>query len=225
MQPSTRTVLPYRVVALAYAGWGLCVSLGETIIGGLDALDDVSAMSDHGGRIAATGLLHLAGAMLLAVALVGIGALVRGSALGRIGWVLMLVAVPCAGAFAMLHMIALEAAAPGLDEAAMEQFLVERLGAGAGVWVVPIFIAALVAPFAQGLLLIGLARCRVASWAAPGLVLLGAVLHAVLPGEAGEVASHWIMAAGVVLAAYGIWRLGHRSRRDDAQVPEQALAT
>jgi hypothetical protein len=98
-----------------------------------------------------------------------------------------------------------ETAASGLDGAAMEQFLAERLGEGAGAWAVPIAVYALLASLGHVLLTTALARRRVISWAAPALLLLGAVGHAVPGTGTTEIASLIVMAAGGLVAGWNLW--------------------
>jgi hypothetical protein len=200
--PRTQT---YRTAAVGYAGALACLAGAEAVVGDLDRLDDVGAISAGAGRLVVNGLVHLAGGVLLVLAVVGLVELVRGSVMGRIGWWVLAVSAPCGGAFAMLHLLAVETAAPGLDGAAMEQFLVERLGQGAGAWAVPIAVYALLAPLGHVLLTTALARRRVISWAAPTLVLLGAVGHAVLGTGTTEIASLMVMAAGGLVAGWNLW--------------------
>jgi hypothetical protein len=204
----------YRTAAVGYAGALACMAAAETVVGDLDRLDDVEAISAGAGRLVANGLIHLAGGVLLVVAVVGLVELVRGSVMGRIGWWVLAVSAPCAGAFAMLHLLAVETAAPALDGAAMEQFLVERLGQGAGAWAVPIAVFALLAPLGHVLLTAALARRHVVSWAAPALVLLGAVGHAVLGTGTTEIASLLTMAAGGLVAGWNLWS-GTTVRREE----------
>ncbi len=208
-------VLPQPVTALAMAGSGLCVASAETVIGSLDQLDSVATISAGYARLATGGLLHLLAAVLLAFALVGLAPLVWRSVVGRVGWLVALVGVPCAGGFAMLHLLALEVAAPTLDAAAMDQFLLQRLGAGGGPWLVPLLWTALLMPVAHLLLVFGLARRKVAPWAAPVLLVVGALVHQVVPGEFVEVMSHWVIASGLVVAAAGVWLRQPRPRESD----------
>jgi hypothetical protein len=109
----------------------------------------------------------------------------------------------------MLHLLAVETAAEGLDAAAMNEFLTERLAQGAGAWAVPIGVFALLAPVAHVLLTVALARRGVIAWAAPVLVLLGMVGHAVIGSGTSEIVSLWVLAAGAAVAGFGIWR--HRA--------------
>jgi hypothetical protein len=204
----------YRTAAVGYAGALACMAGAETVVGDLDRLDDIEAISAGAGRLVANGLIHLAGGVLLVVAVVGLAELVRGSILGRIGWWVLVIAAPCAGAFAMLHLLAVETAAPGLDGAAMGEFLVERLGQGAGAWAVPVAVFALLAPLGHVLLTTALARRHVVSWAAPALILLGAVGHAVLGTDTTEIASLLTMAAGGLVAGWSLWRGTTVSRQE-----------
>lgn len=215
------TVLPQAVVAATFLGALVCAPLAETIIGDLDSLDDVAVMAAGSDRIMAAGLIHYLGAVLLGFAVVGLAPLVWRSITGRIGWFLLVVNVACLGAFAMLHLLALEAASPGLDAVAMNEFLVERISEAAGPWVIPIAIMAPFKGLAELLLAIGLVRHGITSWWAPGLILLGTLVHAVGVGPSFlEYLSHWVVAAGVGVAAYGVWQLG---RRESAALGGRAI--
>lgn len=202
---SRATVLPGGLIAVALAAVWVVMASAELVLGPLDALDNVEAMADGSARIATGGLLHLLAAVILTIVVVGVPSLLWRSVLGRIGWWLTLIAVPCLGAFGMLHLLALETAAEGLDGTAMEQFLVQQLGEGGGLWSVPVLITAMVLPFALVLLLVGLARSSSITWIAPALFAVGAIVHLLVPGEVVEVASHGIMAAGTVTAGISMW--------------------
>jgi len=206
MAPNTSDRGIFRTTALAYAGSLGCLATAETVVGDLDQLDSVTAIADGSSRLVVMGLIHLVGGFLLAVALVGLAQLVRGSVLGGLGWWVLAFTVPCVGAFAMLHLLAVETAAEGMDAAAMGEFLTERLGQGAGAWAVPVAVFALLAPVAHVLLTVALARRGVIAWAAPVLVLLGMVGHAVIGSGTSEIVSLWVLAAGAAVAGYGMWR-------------------
>ncbi len=107
------------------------------------------------------------------------------------------------GAFGMLHLLAAETAASGLDSEAMQTFLVERHG-GFGFWAVPLVFVALLGPWSVALLLAGLARRGAVSWAAIAVLVVGALVHLFWASELVEVISHWVMAAALVLAAAGL---------------------
>jgi hypothetical protein len=208
-----------RIAAVALGTAWAVMATAETIIGDLDSLDDLAAMTAGSSTIAAAGLLHLLAAALLGVALAGLVPVMwagRRSVVGRTGWSVALAAVPCLGAFGMLHLLAVETTADGLDPGAMEEFLIERLTDSAGPWAVPVLIMALLLPWALVLLAGGLTRLGVASWIAAALVALGALLHAFDPGDSWiEFAGHWVIAAGLAVAAVGVWRL----RSDTSPIP------
>jgi hypothetical protein len=196
-----------RAGVIAFGAAWVAVATAETLLGSRDALDDVAVIGASAGRIAAAGLIHVMAGALLAGALAVLAAPAWRTVLGRVGWVLAAVTAPCLGAFGMLHLLAVETAAPGLDAAAMQQFLVDRLSAAPGPWGVPVLFVAFVGTFALPVLAAGLARARVAPWAAAAVAGAGAVLHFFGGGvEALEVASHWVLAAGLAWAAVGLWR-------------------
>lgn len=194
-----------RLTAVTLAGAGIALATGEQLVGDLDQADDVALIAAGGDRLAAGGLTQLLAAVLLCFAAAGLGRIVWPSITGRIGWALLMIAVPCAGAFAAFHLILLETGAPGLDPVAMQQFIVERFQ-GPGPWGIPIGLFTLLGPLALLLVLIALVRVRTATVAAPAVFLLGAVLDQ-LPGDGAlELAALWLVALGLVLAAVGLWR-------------------
>lgn len=198
---------PSPVLLACFGASWVALAIAETLLGnGLDALDDVLTIRSSSGLIATAGLLHLLTAVLLGFGLVGLAPLVRGSVTARIGWALSVIGVPCVGAFAMLHLLAVEVAAPGLPAAAMNQFLVDRLGQAGGPWLVPILYAAFIGGIGFILLVVGLARLGLVSWVAAGVVAAGVVLHAFGGSEVTETLSHWMEAAGLVLATVDIAR-------------------
>ena len=199
---------PARPVAAAGLGlsW-VAVAAAETLLtGGLDALDDVTMIGEHAGTITTAGLLHLLGAVLLGLGLAGSAALAWASRWSQVGWTLTMVGVPCLGAFAMLHLLAVETAASGLDGEAMNQFLIEQLSSGVGGWAVPVGIFALVTPLAVVLLLVGLARSRSLNWWPAGVTAAGMILHLIGDTELLEALSHWMIAAGLLLAGWFLLR-------------------
>lgn len=195
------------LAAVGIGGSWMAVALAETLLGnGQDALDDVGMIAENHTLIAGAGLLHWAAGMLLVVALAGLAPLAWAGRLARIGWLLTVTIAVGFGSFAMVHLIALETAAAGLDAAAMNQFLIQRLGDGAGPWTVPILFVALLGPWSFLMLLLGLVRLRLVSWLAPAIFTAGALVHMLVSAEMFETMSLWTMAAGATLAAIGILR-------------------
>lgn len=211
-----RTKVPaHGLAAVGLTGFWVAVAAAETLLGdGQDALDDVAMISRSSSLITGAGLLHWLAGVLLVVALAGLAPLLWSSRVARVGWWLSLTMTSSLGAFAMLHLLALETAAPGLDPVAMNEFLVDRLGAGAGPWIGPMLFVGLLGPVSVLVLLCGVVRVGLGSWLAPALFGAGAVVHAAVPGELVETGSHWLMAAGTTVAAHGIWR----ARRDAREV-------
>lgn len=188
------------------ASW-VALATAETLLGnGLDALNDVLMIRSGAGRITTAGLLHLLAAVLLGFGLIGLAPVVRDGVTARIGWVLSVVGVPCLGAFAMLHLLAVEVAAPGLPGHAMNRFLVDRLGQAGGPWLVPVLYVAFLLGIGLVLLVVGLARLGRVPWVAVGILTAGVALHAFGGTEVTETVSHWMEAAGLVLAALGVAR-------------------
>ncbi len=199
-----------RIAAVAFFGNALCVALAEAIIGPLDQTDDFAAMAAAPGRLEAGGLLHLLGAVLLGLAVAGLAHVVWASVTGRVATVLLAIAVPCGGAFAMFHLVLVETVADGLDPVAMEQFVVERT-TGPGAWGAPVAYYAIIGFIASMLFLIALVRVGVVSWIAPVLVLVAILTESMLGDGLTEIAAHWIDVLAWVIAAVGIWRLGGRT--------------
>jgi hypothetical protein len=181
------------------------LALGETLLGDLDALPDVATVAGGSGRIATAGLLHIVSAVLLGYAAVGLLARLRGHVLGRIPATLLLVVAPCLGAFGMLHLLALETTATGLDPAAMDAFL-DRLSAAPGWWSIPVAVVALLGLPLLALTCLALARTGAVRWWGPVLVAAAAVGHFAGVSGVTEVASHWTAAAGLALVAIDLIR-------------------
>jgi hypothetical protein len=134
----------------------------------------------------------------------------RGSVAGRIGWALLVPAVPCAGAFAMFHLILVETGASGLNQTAMEEFVMERFQ-GPGLWAVPVTYFVFLGMLSLLLVLIALVRRGVTSPWAPALFAAGIVGDNVVTGGGAEIASVCLMALGAAVAAYGLWRVGRET--------------
>ena len=199
-----------RTAAIALLGNSLCIAVAETIIGPLDQTDNYAGMAASPGRLEAGGLLHLLCAVLLGVAVAGLARVVWASVTGRVATVLLAVAVPCGGAFAMFHLVLVETVAEGLDPVAMEEFVVER-ATGPGAWGMPVAYYALVGFVASMLLLVALARVGVVTWIAPGIVLVAILMELSLGDGMTEIAAHWLDVAAWVIAAVGIWRIAGRA--------------
>ncbi|MEE6260685.1 hypothetical protein [Plantactinospora sonchi] len=211
-----------RTTAVAILGSALCLLVAEVFVGDLDAADDVVAIAEGSGRLTAGGLTHLVAAALLGLAVAGLGPVVRGSVVGRVGWALLWGAVPCAGAFAMFHLILVETGAAGLDRSAMQEFVVARFQ-GAGVWALPVGYFVFLGLSARLLVTIGLVRRGVASAWAPALFAVGLVLEVLLADNGTvEIASHGLMAVGSAVAAYGLWRVGGGGGAAQPPAPEPA---
>lgn len=109
--------------------WGsvgawLAIAAAETLLGGgQDALNNVGMIQDNYVVITTAGMLHGVAGMLLIVGLTGVAPLVWASGFGRVGWFLSMTLTAGLGSFAMLHLLALETAAAGLDGAAMSQWV------------------------------------------------------------------------------------------------------
>lgn len=195
-----------RTAALMLVGHGLCVAVAETILGDLDQTDDFAAISAAPHLLVLAGTVHLLGAAFLGVAIAGLARVVWPALVGKIATVLLALAIPCGGAFAMFHLVLAETTAAGLDPVAMEQFVLERTAAS-GAWGAPVAFYALAGFSASVLLLVALARVRVTTWV-PAALMLGALLAEMLiPSGLAEIAAHWLGALAWVLAALSVWRV------------------
>ncbi|MFI7627367.1 hypothetical protein [Microbispora rosea] len=212
----TGQVPSLRVTALALVGSWLCVAVAESVFGDLDETTSIAAIAEGGGRLTAGGLIALGAAALLGLALAGLGPIMRGSVAGRIGWALLVPAVPCSGAFAMFHLILVETGASGLNQTAMEQFVVER-SQGPGLWAVPVTYYVFLGFLSMLLVLIALVRRGVTSVLAPVLFAAGFVGDNVVTGGVGEIACVCLMTVGAAVASYGLWRVSR-------QAPARTLA-
>lgn len=199
-----------RITALALVGAWLGCAAGEALIGNLDETVSIAAIAEGGGRLTAGSLVLLGAAALLGLALAGLGPIMRGSVTGRIGWGLMVPAVPCYGAFAMFHLILVETGAAGLNQTAMEQFVIERFQ-GPGLWALPVTYFVFFGMLSQLLVLIALVRRGVTSPLAPALFAAGVIGDNVVTGGGPEIASICVMALGAAVAAYGLWQVGRRT--------------
>lgn len=194
-----------RGIALALPGSMIAIAVAESLIGDLDQATDVAAISAGGTPLAAGGLLLLLAAVLLGFAAAGLGPLVRRSRTGRIGWFLLMVAIPCGGAFAMFHLALVETGAAGLDPAAMDEFIGERFH-GPGPWGAPVAYFAIVGLTSVLLVLVALVRRGIVSAAAPAVFLVGMLMEAFLGDGRSELAAHWVMVVGALVAGVGLWR-------------------
>ena len=194
-----------RTAAVAIVGNATCIALAEAVIGPLDQTDDFAAMAASPERLEAGGLLHLLGAVFLGFAVAGLARVVWTSITGRVASVLLAIAVPCGGAFALFHLVLVETVADGLNPVAMEEFVLERTS-GPGAWGLPVAYYALVGFLASLLLLVALCRVGLSSWLAPPIVLAAILMESQLDDGVTEVAAHWVSVLAWVIAAVGIWR-------------------
>lgn len=202
-RPAPALGTPAVAVPLALS-WA-AVAAAETLLGDLDALTDVASVSAGAGRVAAAGLLHVLAGVLLAVGAVGLLGLLRGRLVGRIAAGLVVGSAVCLGAFGMLHLLAVEVAAPDLDAAAMDAFLA-RLSTEPGWWALPVAVVALLALPALAVACLSLARADRVRWWGGAVVAVAAVGHAVLGDGWTEVAAHWLAAAGLAVVALDLVR-------------------
>lgn len=205
---TVRTTFPAaQLAAVGIGGMWVAAAMAETLLSnGQDDFNDVGMIADNYALIAGAGLLHWASGILLLIGLAGLAPLLWARRLGRAALLLTAPLAVGLGAFGMLHLLVLETAAKGLNGPAMNQFLIERLGEGNGPWIIPILFVAVLGPWSFLLLLVCLAREHLAGWVAPALFAAGAVTHMAVPGELVESASLWVMAAGALVAAWGILR-------------------
>jgi hypothetical protein len=209
-----------RATALALGLSWVPIAVAETLLGDLDALDDVAAMAGGAGRIASAGLLHVLSGVLLAYAAVGLLARLRGRTGGRIGATLVLVLSTCFGAFGMLHLLALETTAADLDPAAMNAFL-DRLSEAPGWWSVPVGVVGLLGMPVMALTCLALARSGAVRWWGPAVVTAAALVHFAGLSGALEIAAQWGVVAGLTIVAFDLTRAvrSARTARADVRVP------
>lgn len=203
--------LPDRAVAAALGAAWAPLALGETLLGDLDALDDVALVADGSARIAAAGLLHCASGVLLAYAAVGLTARLRRRLIGRVAAWLLLVAAVCLGAFGMFHLVALETASAGLDPAAMNAFL-ERFSVAPGYWALPLAVIGLLAYPLLTVVCVSLARAGIVRWRGPAIAAAATVAHAVGGQGLTELLAGWVMTAGLALVAVDLAPRGRAVR-------------
>lgn len=195
LAPATPDPPGRALVAVGLGGCWIAMALAETVLGDLDALRDAATLSEGRSRVVAGGLLHVASGVLLVLGLAGVAPRTRSSRLLALGVVAAALLAACLGAFGMLHLLALE-----MDDAGLARL--DRFGA----WGVPLVVVALLGTWLLVLLLAGLARAGDAPWWPVGPVAAGAVLHFLALGDATEVASHWLVAAGMVAATAALVR-------------------
>jgi hypothetical protein len=181
------------------------LAIGETLLGDLDALADVETVAAGSGRIAVAGLLHIVTGALLAYAAVGLHARLRGRLFGQVAASLTLIVAVCLGAFGMLHLMALEAAASSLDPAAMDEFL-GRLSEAPGWWSVPVAVVGLLGMPVLALTCLALARAGWVRWWGPGVVSAGAVAHFSIASGVAEIGAIWAVAVGLAIVAIDLLR-------------------
>lgn len=192
------TATAHRLPLLAAVGLGgswIAFALGETVIGELDALDSAVELAANNGRVVIAGMLHVLAGVLLTYGLVGLADQVRESVLVRVSALLVGLLATCLGAFGMLHLLALE-----MDDSTLEKTQ------GFGAWGAPVFVVAFLGAFLLVLLLASLARIGAVPWWAVGVTFAGAVLHLLGGSDLTEVASHWLIAAGMVAGAVRLAR-------------------
>jgi hypothetical protein len=196
------------------------LALGETLLGDLDALDDVHAIAAGSAAIATAGLLHCLSGILLAFAGAGLLARMRKGVAGRVVAGLVLVVAVCLGAFGMLHLLALETAGPDLEPSAMNAFL-QRLSEAPGWWSVPVGFVALLGLPVLAATCLWLGRAGAVRWWGPGAVTAAAVAHFALGSGTAEIVSLWVAAAGLLLVGVDLARPVRTRRRtpDTDSVP------
>lgn len=201
-----------RTLAVTLGLSWIPLALGETLLGDLDALDDVHAMAAGSAAIATAGLLHCLSGILLAFAGAGLLARMRTGVAGRVLAGLVLVVAVCLGAFGMLHLLALETVGPDLEPSAMNAFL-QRLSDAPGWWSVPVGFVALLGLPVLAATCLWLGRAGAVRWWGPGAVTAAAVGHFALGTGTTEIVSLWVAAAGLLLVGVDLTRPVRTRRR------------
>lgn len=193
-------------VAGLMVGW-LPFAVGEALYGNLDAMDDLSAIAANSTRFGFAATLEFITALAMIPAIIGMMYLLarRRPVLGAVGGVISLAGVVALGAFVELHLLALEMSAPGLDQAAMTEFIATRLD-GFGAFAVPLLLV-LVMPLGLLLLAIGLKRAKLVTLWAPILVGVHILIHFGVETELGEAGSHFVLAAALALIGWRVHRM------------------
>lgn len=187
-------------------GW-LPFAIGEALYGSLDAMDDLSAIAANSTRFGLAATLQFITALAMIPAVIGMMRLVarRRPVLGAVGGAVSLAGVIALGAFVELHLLALEMSAPGLDRAAMTEFVATRLD-GFGPFAVPILLVLLM-PLGLLLLAIGLNRAKLVTLWAPLLVGVHILIHFGVETELGEAGSHLVLAVALALVGWRVHRM------------------
>jgi hypothetical protein len=192
-------------------GW-LPIAIGEALYGTMDDFSQLDLLAASPGRMIGGGLVQFFGAIVLVPAILGMILLARSRArmLTTIGGVIAIGLPVGLGAFSQLHLVAREFARPGLDQVAMTEFVAGFNEVGGG-WMVPIMLVLLGMSLGLPLLALALRRARVISVLPVVLVIAGAAVHllmdAVLVLSWTEVASHFVLAAGVSLIGFRVLRM------------------
>jgi hypothetical protein len=188
-------------------GW-FPIAIGEALYGTLDDFTQLELVAASPGRMIGGGLVQFLGAVVLIPAILGMVYLARSRArlLTRIGGVLAIGLPVGLGGFAQLHLVAREFARPGLDRAAMTEFVAGFNEVG-GAWGVPVMVVLIGMTLGLPLLALALRRARVISVLPVVLIIAHAPMHLFMDLSWAEVASHVVLAAGVALIGLRVLRM------------------
>jgi hypothetical protein len=210
--PATGSVPWRRLVGISLViGW-FPIAIGEALYGTMDDFSQLDLVAANPGRMIGGGLVQFFGAIVLIPAILGMIYLARSRArlLTRIGGVVAIGLPVGLGAFSQLHLVAREFVRPDLDQAAMTEFVAGFNEVGGG-WMVPIMLVLVGMSLGLPLLTLALKRAGVISVLPVVLVIAGATIHllmdAVLVLSWTEVASHFVLAAGVALIGFRVLRM------------------
>jgi hypothetical protein len=208
-----------RVVGVSLVvGW-FPVAIGEALYGTLDDFTQLELVAASPGRLISGGLVQFLGAIVLIPAILGMVYLARSRArlLTRIGGVLAIGLPVGLGGSSQLHLVAREFARPGLDRAAMTEF-VAGFNEFGGAWGVPVMVVLVGMTFGLPLLALALRRARVISVLPVVLIIAHAPMHMLMGLSWTEVGSHVVLAAGVALIGLRVLRM------TDAEWSERLVA-
>jgi hypothetical protein len=201
---STTWSVPWRrlVGVSLLVGW-LPMAIAKVLYGGMGDFSQFDLIAANPGRLIAGGLVSHFGAILLIPAIVGMVCLARARArtLTTIG-ALLAIAIPVAiGGVSELHLVGREFARPGLDRAAMTEFVARFDDMGA--WGVPVMLLLVGMTFGLPLLAIALRRAQVIS-IVPVIVIL---VHIPVHFLWADTLSHFILAAALTMVGLRVLRM------------------
>jgi hypothetical protein len=205
--PAMANVPWRRLVGVSLVvGW-FPTAIGEALYGTMDDFTQLDLVAASPGRMVGGGLVQFFGAIVLIPAILGMIYLGRSRArlLTTIGGVVAIGLPVGLGGSSQLHLVAREFARPGLDQAAMTEFVAGFNEFGGG-WGVPVMIVLVGMTLGLPLLALALRRARVISVLPVVLIIAHAPIHLFMD-MSWEVTSHFVLAAGVALIGLRVLRM------------------